>query len=128
MWIYQQSTGKLFKADGAVEVATGYSGFGKAKNDPSSQGLPGLGPIPRGVYLLGSLSENDDHGPLAIHLVPETGTNTLGRSGFLVHGDSKEAAGSASHGCIIMPRAVREAMIDSHDKQLVVIDKIAGIT
>lgn len=121
MWVYHQSSGKLFKADGAVQVAVGYSGFGKAKNDPTSQGLAGLGPIPRGTYLLGGLSDNDDHGPLAIHLVPATGTNTLGRSGFLVHGDSKEAPGSASHGCIIMPRAVREEMIDSPDKQLVVM-------
>jgi hypothetical protein len=38
-----------------------------------------------------------------------------------VHGDSREAPGAASHGCIIMAREVREEMIDSPDKQLLVV-------
>lgn len=118
-WIYRQSTGEL--THGGVFVAEGYSGFGQAKNKPECQQLAGLGPTPQGAYLLGSLSENEDHGPLAIHLLPLTGTNTFGRSGFLVHGDSLEHAGGASHGCIIMPRVVRERMIDSPDKQLLVV-------
>lgn len=118
-WIYHQATGELLHD--LRPVATGYSGFGAAKNKPESQHLAGLGPIPRGAYLLGALSENEDHGPLAIHVVPLTGTDTLGRSGFLIHGDNREHPGGASHGCIIMPREIREQMIDSHDKQILVL-------
>lgn len=118
-WTYHQRSGELLH--GEQSIAIGYSGFGSAKNDPDAQRVAGLGPIPRGAYLLGSLSESEDHGPLAIHLVPLTGTDTFGRSGFLCHGDSKEHPGGASHGCIIMPRAVRETMIDSPDKQILVV-------
>lgn len=118
-WVYKQRSGELLH--GEQSIAIGYSGFGPAKNDPAAQRLAGLGPIPRGAYLLGTLSDNEDHGPLAIHLLPLTGTDTFGRSGFLVHGDSIEHPGGASHGCIILPRAVREAMIDSRDKQVLVI-------
>lgn len=118
-WTYHQRSGELLH--GEQSIAIGYSGFGSAKNDPDSQRVAGLGPIPRGAYLLGSLSESEEHGPLAIHLVPLTGTDTFGRSGFLCHGDNKEAPGTASHGCIILPRAIREVMIDSPDKQILVV-------
>ena len=118
-WIYRQMTGELHY--GGDVVATGYSGFGQAKNDPASQRLEGLGPIPQGVWRMGPLSTNEVHGPLAITLIPSMGTDTFGRSGFLVHGDSREAPGEAIHGCIIINREVREEMIDSPDKQLLVV-------
>jgi hypothetical protein len=118
-WVYRQSTGELIY--GGDIVAKGYSGFGQAKNDPAQQGVAGLGPIPQGVWTMGPLSQNEAHGPLAITLIPSATTNTFGRSGFLCHGDSLEHAGGASHGCIIMPRQIREEMIDSPDKQLLVV-------
>lgn len=41
-----------------------------------------------------------------------------GRSGFLIHGDSIAHTGQASHGCIILPRSVREQIAASGDDEL----------
>lgn len=113
MWIYEQKNGRLRESDAngdKVAAADLYSGFGPGKNDPLAQHLPGVGPIPQGFYLLGSVEADEyKHGPVAIHLVPVAG-QTFGRSGFMVHGDSKEHPGAASHGCIIAPRVLRERM------------------
>jgi hypothetical protein len=122
IWIYNQQTGAGYL--GRLKKWDGYSGFGDDKNKYESQGKPGMGPIPVGAYNIGSLSDDYHHGPVAIHLVPVVGTNVFGRSGFLVHGDSIESPGAASHGCIIAPRAIREDMVDGHDKLLLVIPEL----
>lgn len=124
MWLYHQRTGAF--AHGEEAICSGYSGFGPGKNSPDAQAQVGIGPIPQGAYNVGSEVEPDPlgadrHGPVALHLVPLTGTNTFGRSGFLMHGDSLEHPGAASHGCIILPRPVRERVRDSHDKLLLVL-------
>lgn len=118
-WIYRQSTGELLY--GGAVLGEGYSGFGVARNDPESQALAGLGPIPQGIWTMGPLSTSPAHGPLAITLQPDIGTETFGRTGFLCHGDSLEHPGGASHGCIIMPRIVREQLIASPYKQIQVV-------
>jgi len=124
MWIYEQATGKFRHNDEAPCV--GYSGYGPGKNQPDSQNQVGIGPIPQGAYNIGAEVEDDPltinrHGPVALHLLPCTGTQTFGRSGFLMHGDNIEHPGQASHGCIILPRPVRERVRDSNDKLLVVL-------
>jgi hypothetical protein len=119
MWVYLQKSGSLYHND--VHVADGYSGFSRGKNNPSMQHVPGIGPIPQGAYLIGAESEDEKHGPVALHLVPLTGTETWQRTGFLVHGDSKSAPGAASHGCIIVPRLIRDHMADQNDKLLIVL-------
>jgi hypothetical protein len=48
-------------------------------------------------------------------------TGTSPRTGFLIHGDSIEHPGTASHGCIIMPRAIREAIAQNDDHDLNVV-------
>lgn len=127
MWIFRMRAknreGEVFH--NSVKVADAYSGYGVAKNDQSQQDKPGLGPIPAGAYLIGT--EHEDvfkHGPVALHLVPQTGTQTFGRSGFLIHGDSKDHPGASSHGCIIVDRKVRETMADGHDKLLLVLPEL----
>ena len=122
MWIYRQQTGELYH--NALKVASGYSGYGVAKNDPTAQDKPGLGPIPQGAYLIGAEATDDKHGPVALHLIPLNGTETFGRFGFMVHGDGIEHPGSVSHGCIIINRPVRENMADGHDKLLLVIPEL----
>ena len=49
---------------------------------------------------------------------------THGRSGLLMHGDSKEHPGSASHGCVILPRSVREEVWQSGDRDLEVVAEV----
>lgn len=42
----------------------------------------------------------------------------FGREGFLIHGDSIVHMGQASHGCIILPRSIREQIAASGDDEI----------
>jgi hypothetical protein len=119
MWSYDQLSGTLSK-DGE-RVATGYSGFEQGKNNPDLEHIHDTGPIPKGVYGIGPPHDTTTHGPHVMPLTPELGTNTFGRDGFLIHGDSVAHPGTASHGCIILPRNVRDQISASGDFQIEVI-------
>lgn len=106
-WTYVQKTGALLRND--QPVATGYSGFDNGKNNPDMQAVPNVGPIPQGTWtIVGPPFNSPEHGPYVMRLVPDKNTHTFGRSGFLMHGDSIEAPGCGSRGCIVMPRTIRE--------------------
>jgi hypothetical protein len=77
-----------------------------------------VGPIPRGEYQIGPGYNTVHMGPLSIPLTP-IGHNALGRSGFFIHGDDLQH--DASHGCIILPPHIRNAINLSHDKSLKVV-------
>lgn len=122
MWTYQQSSGQL-REDGAL-VAVGYSGCGEGKNNPALEAVVDIGPIPRGWYHVSGpecVDAPGPHGPYVLRLTPASGTNTHGRSGFLIHGDSNEHPGAASHGCIVLPRDVRGWIVESDAALLHVI-------
>lgn len=123
MWLYESGTGRflLDSAAGVEHLATGYSGISTHKNNPLSQHLAGLGPIPIGQYIISEDFESPHSGPLTMRLIVQPGTNTYGRSAFEIHGDSKEHPGAASHGCIVLPPAVRSKVADSHDRLLSVV-------
>lgn len=124
MWTYAQKTGNLLQ-DGTL-VATGYSGGGEGKNVPSMQAVHDVGPIPQGNWTIsGPPINTPEHGPYVLKLTPDPGTNLFGRSGFLMHGDSVNAPGTASKGCIIMPRTAREQVWDSGDTELEVVPEFA---
>lgn len=120
MWTYRQSTGELLH--NGQHVATGYSGYGPGKNNPTMEGIRGVGPIPRGRWIIsGTPADTQAHGPYVLRLVPAHGTNTHGRDGFLMHGDSLSGPGTASQGCIITSRNVRERVWHSGDRNLAVV-------
>lgn len=116
MWKYEQSTGRLWKL-----VATGYSGKEEAKNQPDLDSVANRGPIPAGRWFITERFDSDRRGPLCLRLAPAVGTDTHGRSAFLIHGDSVSAPGTASEGCIILPREVRKTIWDSGDRDLQVV-------
>ena len=118
-WKYEQSTGELTR--NSRHVAVGYSGAGDGKNNPDMQDVHNVGPIPRGTYTVCAPSDTETHGPYVLGLAPSASNNMCGRSGFLIHGDSKEHPGAASQGCIILPRAIREQIWDSRDEELEVV-------
>lgn len=119
MWIWQQSAGALSRA-GKI-IGRGYSGAGRGKNSPSMQAAVGVGPIPAGQWRFVSVGDSPNTGPYTIVCAPGQNTNTFGRSAFRVHGDSIAHPGAASHGCIILPLAVRRAIWSSGDRDLTVI-------
>jgi hypothetical protein len=120
MWSYDSANGNL-SHDGEF-VGTGYSGFEAAANDQSQESVPNVGPIPRGDYTIGDFFDDPGgKGPIVADLTPDAGTDTFGRSGFMIHGDNVEMNHSASHGCIILAHAIRQQISDSGDSDLEVV-------
>lgn len=117
-WRWDQSAGELTR-DGVL-VSRGYSGAGRGKNNPALQKLPGIGPIPAGRWRITERYNSPNVGPAALKLEP-VGHDAFGRSAFRIHGDSIAAPGTASHGCIILPRAVRDRIWGSGDRDLEVV-------
>lgn len=120
-WTYNSSSGVL--AHDGQQAGTGYSGHGDGVNATSLESVPNVGPIPRGQWAIGDAIDHPTLGPVAMPLTPSVGTDTFGRGGFYIHGDSIEFAGleEASHGCIILSRAVRMLMSLSLDRDLDVV-------
>jgi len=119
-WMQVQRTGSLY-FNGA-KIGTGYSGHGIGKNCPELQAAKGMGPIPVGRWRITGEPFNDDHmGPFVLRLEPRDGTDTLGRSGFFVHGDSIMHPGMASRGCPIYSRPLRKAVWESGDDDWTVV-------
>lgn len=118
--VYEQSTGRfriLAVVDGTdeertIHTADGYAGRGGCKNAPRCEKVQSRGPLPRGFYRVGAPRHHPRLGPLALPLHPLRVTEMYGRSGFYIHGDSAKDPGNASHGCIILPRASREAIVE----------------
>jgi hypothetical protein len=120
LWVFQQSTGKILDPKGLV-VGFAYSGKGIHKNNPESQSLPNQGPIPEGYYKIGSPHDSITHGPFVLPLEPDPQNVMFGRTHFLVHGDSVQSPGTASEGCIVAPRWIREDIAKSAVKLLAVV-------
>lgn len=119
MWTWYQREGEIWR-DGILK-GVGYSGAGEGKNNPAMQFVHDVGPIPCGRWkIVGPPQHTKTHGPYVLRLQPEPGTDTHGRSGFLVHGDSVKSPGTASHGCIILPQWARAMVWVSGDRNLIV--------
>ena len=126
MWVWDQSAGTL-SLNGAV-VSRGYSGKGRGKNNPALQNVVGVGPLPRGRYRIGAPRTSQRTGPFVMDLYPidatpnDTRHDATGRSAFQIHGDSVRAPGTASSGCIILPRAIRERIWSSKIHTIEVVE------
>jgi hypothetical protein len=121
VWVYNSSNGAL-SHDG-LQVGSGYSGHGDGVNNPALQSESNVGPIPQGQWSIGEAVDDPKLGPIAMPLTPNIGTETFGRGGFFIHGDSIEFAGleEASHGCIILSRQIRLQINSDQDKELQVV-------
>lgn len=125
MWIYEQTSGKMYRPDGRL-LATGYAGGNCGENpeginNHAMQHCRSIGPIPVGMYTIGSLIDRHRHlGPFVIVLEPYENNEMFGRSAFRIHGDTTPP-GNASEGCIILPRAARLEIAESTDRLLKVV-------
>lgn len=109
---YSQATGVLHhrQGDTVKRLGRGYSGQPPYVNKPEAEALRAAGPIPRGTYRVHRPFDHVRLGPWSLYLEPKTPIH--GRSGFFIHGDNRLGNQTASHGCIILPRAVRQAVAD----------------
>jgi len=85
--------------------------------------FPNAGPIPRGRWeITGGPFVHPRAGRYTLRLAPMPETDTFGRSGFLIHGDSVSSPGNASTGCIILDLTYREEIWISGDRDLEVVE------
>lgn len=125
MWTYVQASGQLLAPSGAC-IGTGYAGGNCGKNpdgvnNPAMENVSCVGPLPCGTYTIGSPADNPKLGPFAIPLAPSSANAMFGRSAFFIHGDTSAMDNSASEGCIILARSIRNQIAASTDKLLQVI-------
>lgn len=100
-------TGQLL-ADG-VPIGQGYAGHPPHVCDPLAIDVPKIGPLPPGLYDIGAPRDVPESvGAYAMPLTPDARNVMFGRGGFYVHGDNSKGDQSASEGCIVTARAVRE--------------------
>ncbi len=124
-WTYSQVNRTLHNPAGDV-IGTGYSGHDDGYNNHDAQDQRDVGPTPVGQYRIGPSFRHNPAGPITMRLEPLPGTDTFGRDGFMIHGDSADHASnpgphnSISHGCIILSRNLREQIDASTDKTIVV--------
>lgn len=60
-------------------------------------------------------------GPLVAHLTPVPPFDALGRTGLMMHGDNQLLNHSASKGCIVAAKFIREQVSESEDRILEVV-------
>ena len=120
-WKYSQKTGALLSPAGTY-VGNGYSGRGAGLNNPLQQNVADVGPIPQGEWAIGHFFDDPGgKGPIVADLTPAA-AETFGRSGFMVHGDNGAANHTASEGCVILPRGLRQMVMASDDRSLIVTE------
>lgn len=100
-WLYVQRTGHLYRPDGSL-LTTAYAGHGAGVNQPALQDQIGIGPLPTGLYTIGTNRPGTHMGPIAIALLPDAANQMHGRAEFYCHLDTRTRDHSASAGCIVM--------------------------
>lgn len=112
MWKYQISTGELTDPQERF-IGTGYSGkLGVWRNNPDAESDAAEGPIPEGLWHIGSSHVSTNTGPMTMNLAPAMASMDVhGRSLFRIHGDNKTH--DASHGCIVLGPSIRSQIAAS---------------
>jgi hypothetical protein len=106
---YQISTGQLTDDDGTL-IATGFAGNNsrpgvnpdhiQGLNNPAMVSVRCIGPLPPGLYRVGSWGDHPPVGPDSASLT-QIGGETYGRDGFFLHGPGADPENS-SEGCIVI--------------------------
>jgi hypothetical protein len=118
-WTFQITSGTWLNQNN-IPVGKGYAGHGDGLNNPAMCNVPDVGPLPQGRYTIGQPIQDNCVGIYALPLTPDPANQMFGRFGFYIHGDNPELNHTASDGCIILPRAVRNDIANSGDDDLIV--------
>lgn len=120
MITFSVGKGMLYAADGSV-IGPAYSGAPGHVDVATDDGLKALGPIPLGMWQIGTPFDDQHLGPFAMRLTPCDGTETLGRGSFLIHADNAKHNQTASEGCIIAPPLERRQVWQDPDHLISVV-------
>ena len=117
--VYDISARAVYMPDGTQLEA--HSGLGGLMDDPSHVDARNAGATPPGIYDM-KARERLFHGVPAIRMLPADGSDTLGRTGLLVHSYMLGPNGD-SNGCVSVKRYDRflKAFRDGEVKRLVVV-------
>lgn len=118
-WTYKITSGTLLNQN-LIAVGHGYAGHSEGLNNPTMCNIPDVGPLPTGKYTIESAHDNPHVGKFAMRLDPDPTNQMYGRAGFFIHGDNPEMNHTASDGCIILARAIRNDVANSADNELIV--------
>lgn len=118
LWEYRIDDGSLSK-DGEL-VGFGYSGAPGYTNRSSEVDKKSKGPIPPGEWFF-DRAPWSRKGPQVMSLIRGPQTETFGRSAFMIHGDNKRRNRSASNGCIVFDRHIRDQLAADAPGRLVVL-------
>jgi hypothetical protein len=123
MIIFSVRQGLLLSPSGLTIAKGVFSGHGIGLNNPDMEKVVGVGPIPRGIHVIGALeAQHGKLGPNVMSLTPAPGTNDWGRSGFFMHGDySGDVQRDASDGCIIAALNIRLLVNGFPDRRINII-------
>lgn len=116
---YRQTNGRI-EVNGTL-LGVGYSGHGVGLNNTAEEAVAGIGPIPAGRWKI--TSWEDHHGKLGpiVAILEPVDHDAHGRSLFRIHGDNAAANHTASDGCIVANRIIRELWRASGDTDLEVV-------
>ena len=118
MVTFEIKTGTLL-ADGQI-IGHGYAGNGDCLNNPEMCAMAQHGPLPTGFYVIGQpIDQPKSTGAYSLPLWPDISNQMFGRNGFFVHGDNPEQNQTASDGCIVTGRDVREVIAKHQILQVV---------
>lgn len=118
-YMYERATGKWTLLDKLLGY--GYSGHGDGLNNPEMSNVKSTGPLPAGWYTIGIAYKNKTKGELTMNLTPDRTNEMYGRNFFELHGDNKLMNKTASDGCIILARMLRDQISRSTVTRLQVI-------
>ena len=101
-----------------------YSGnnlIGPDKNNVKSIATHDHGPLPLGLYYIGTWEMHPELGPNSAALTPDPKNNMYGRGGFYLHGPGGNDPANCSKGCIIVLHSFRLALSALKPSQILVI-------
>lgn len=120
MFTYVQETGNMYGPDNKF-IGQGFAGHGVGMNNPKTQAMRGIGPLPVGMYSIGDEEDNSHLGPCAMRLTPDIKNEMFSRSGFFIHGVNPNHPLLSSDGCICLTASFRRIVADSDDDDLNVV-------
>ena len=62
MWIFEQQNGRISRNNATLDMA--YSGHPPHVNDPDSQNIANVGPLPCGLYTMTGVENSPNTGPV----------------------------------------------------------------
>lgn len=100
----------------------GWSGYEDGINIPAMQDIVGIGPIPRGMWVVDGAPFDSPHmGQYVLKLTPAVGTDTRGRNSFFIHGWAVSKPFDSSQGCVVLSAKDRLTLYQSADREFLVV-------